>query len=153
MAWLPEWTDAWKMLCFGTALGYIVFWRETVGVSTSIASPVLLDSFGCSRLDIARCPRDVSGRAARFYLLLWIRKAIKAPESPAERVINTCKCLRSMISGTSRVYSASNFLAQCPKLSPLAGTLEAMSMLLDCTTARCRWCLSHSICSFADSSH
>ena len=40
--WLPEWTDAWRTLCFGTALGYIVFWQETVSVSDGVPSSALL---------------------------------------------------------------------------------------------------------------
>ena len=40
VAWLPEWSNARKTVCFGTALGYIVFWRQTGSVSAT-SSPCL----------------------------------------------------------------------------------------------------------------
>ena len=104
VVWLLDWTDAWKLLCFGTTLGYIVLWQETIGVRSVIVLRLiaLLDSFMiiCSRIAIARCPQDVSGQAVRSYLLLWIPEAVNPPGSHAEHAINAYKYFWSMISGT-----------------------------------------------------
>lgn len=138
VAWLPEWTDAWKTLCFGTALGYVVFWQETVGVSSTMASLTCLDSLNRSRIASGRCPRDALGRAVRFYRSPWIPKAISHHGSPVGRITNTCKYSLSMISGTYRAYLASNFPVRSPSPSPSAGTLGVMSTLLVYSMARCR---------------
>lgn len=85
VAWLPEWSNARKTVCFGTALGYIVFWRQTGSVSTT-SSPLslLLCLLHCSST-IGRRPRGVLERDAKFYPSLWIPEDISLHGSLVER--------------------------------------------------------------------